>query len=255
MFVKAFKKPIALFCSLSLVLLVALCVLVKSSGAYVVYSGGTVRKLPIYKVQRNDNKISISFDCAYGADYTHKLLDVLDEYDVKCTFFCVEFWIKKFPDVANEIVSRGHEIGTHSKTHPNMSKLSVSEIREELSSSINAIESVTNKKVELFRAPFGDYDNDVIETAESMGLFTIQWDVDSIDWKDISAKEIVNRVVKKTESGSIILCHNNGLHTHEALAYVLSNLQDKGYEFVKISDLIYKENYKINSLGVQIKND
>ncbi len=255
MIFKTLKKPLAVFCTLSLIVVIGLCSAVRISGASVVYTGGTIRKLPIYKVQRNDNKIAISFDCAYGADYTFKLLDTLDEYHVKCTFFCVEFWVNKYPEVVKEIVKRGHEIGTHSKTHPNMSKLSKSEILSELSSSISAIESVANNKVELFRAPFGDYDNDVIETAENMGLYTIQWDVDSIDWKDISAKEIVNRVVKKTESGSIILCHNNGLHTHEALPYILSNLQEKGYEFIKISDLIYKENYKINSFGVQIKND
>lgn len=234
---------------------VFLSLAVKKTGAFVVYAGGTVRKLPIYSVERSDNKISISFDCAYGADYTLKLLDTLDEYDVKCTFFCVEFWVEKYPEMAKEIVKRGHEIGTHSKTHPKMSKLSEGEIREELTSSISKIEGLTGQKVELFRPPFGDYNDRLIEICSDLNIFPIQWDVDSIDWKDISAKEIVNRIVKKTKSGSIILCHNNALHTHEALCYVLSNLQEKGYEFVKISDLIYKENYKINSFGVQIKND
>ncbi|MBQ3235331.1 MAG: polysaccharide deacetylase family protein [Clostridia bacterium] len=240
---------------IAIALVFCLSVATKKTGAYAVYLGGTVRKLPIYSVEREDNKISISFDCAYGADYTLKLLDVLDEYNVKCTFFCVEFWVEKYPDMVKEIVKRGHEIGTHSKTHPKMSKLSESEIREELTSSIAKIEAITEQKVELFRAPFGDYNDRLITVSEDMGLYVIQWDVDSIDWKDISAKEIVNRVVKRTKSGSIILCHNNALHTHEALAYILSNLQEKGYEFVKISDLIYKENYKINSFGVQIKND
>ena len=96
--------------------------------------------------------------------------------------------------------------------------------------------------------------DDVIDVATELGLYTIQWDVDSIDWKDISAKEIVNRVVSKTKSGSIILCHNNGLHTAEALPYILSNLKQKGYEFVKISQLIYKDNYTINAFGRQISN-
>jgi peptidoglycan/xylan/chitin deacetylase (PgdA/CDA1 family) len=136
-----------------------------------------------------------------------------------------------------------------------MSKLNKAQIEEELSSSVKAIEDLTGQKVELFRAPFGDYDNELLEVATAYNLFTIQWDVDSIDWKDISAKEITNRVLSKTKSGSIILCHNNALHTHEALPYILSNLKEKGYEFVKISELIYKENYKINSFGVQVKNE
>ena len=235
----------------SILFMFSLSLVVKINGVADVYFNGTTKKLPIYSVDRSDNKISISFDCAYGAEYTFKLLDILDEYKVKCTFFVVKFWAEKYPDVLKEIVKRGHEVGTHSSTHPNMSKLSEDKIRYELISSMEKITEITGEKVELFRPPFGDYDNEVISVSESLKLYTIQWDVDSIDWKDISAKEIVNRVVKRTKSGSIILCHNNGLHTHEALPYILSNLQQKGFTFVKISELIYKENYTIDSFGVQ----
>ena len=255
MIIRAVKKPVALLLILTFSVFLILLGIVKSTGAYAVYFNGTTRKLPIYAVQRDDNKISISFDCAYGADSTLKILDILDEYGVKTTFFCVQFWVEKYPNVVKEIIKRGHEIGTHSKTHPKMSMLKKEEIEEELSSSIKAIEDLTEQKVELFRAPFGDYDNLLIEVASNFNLYTIQWDVDSIDWKDISAKQITERVVKRTKSGSIILCHNNALHTPEALPYVLSNLKEKGYQFVKISELIYKENYKINSFGVQIKNE
>ena len=246
-----FKLKVKILTLFSLIFIVGLSLIVKYNGIASVYYGGTTRKLPIYSVGRNDNKISISFDCAYGADYTHKLLDTLDEYDVKCTFFVVKFWAEKYPDVLKEIVMRGHEVGTHSATHPNMSKLSSEKITSELVTSIETITSITGQEVHLFRPPFGDYDNKVISVSERLKLYPIQWDVDSIDWKDISAKEIVNRVVKRTKSGSIILCHNNGLHTHEALPYILSNLKNKGFTFVKISELIYKENYEVDSFGVQ----
>lgn len=255
MLIKAIKKPIWLTLAVLLCLIITLSSITIKTGAYAVYFNGSNRQLPIYKVKRSDNKISISFDCAYGADYTEKLLDILDEYNVKCTFFCVEFWVNKFPEMVKKISDRGHEIGTHSKTHPKMSKLSELQIEGELTSSISAIENITGKKVELFRPPYGDYNDKVISVTKRLGLFPIQWSVDSIDWKDISAKEIVKRVVSKTESGSIILCHNQGLHTAEALPYVLSNLKEKGYEFLPIGNLIYKQNYKINSLGVQIKNE
>lgn len=255
MIIKTVKKPFWLFSAILLFLVCLLSSITYKTGAYAVYFNGSNRKLPIYKVDRDDNKISISFDCAYGTDYTEKLLDILDEYNVKCTFFCVEFWAEKYPEMLKKISDRGHEIGTHSKTHPKMSKLSASEIENELVSSKKLIESITGKQVQLFRPPFGDYSDNVITVAEKLGLYTIQWSVDSIDWKDISSKEIVNRVVSKTESGSIILCHNQGLHTAEALPYILSNLKEKGYEFLPIGELIYKENYKINSLGVQIKNE
>lgn len=255
MIIRAVKKPTALIISVIAVVFIVLCSIAKTTGAYAVYFNGSTRLLPIYSVERDDNKISISFDCAYGAEYTKQLLDILDEYNVKCTFFCVEFWAEKYPDMVKEISKRGHEIGTHSKTHPKMSTISEEKIKEELTSSVDKIESITGVKVELFRPPFGDYNNTLIKVANSLNLYTIQWDVDSIDWKDISAKQITERVVKKTKSGSIILCHNNALHTAEALPYILSNLKEKGYEFVTIGSLIYKENYKINSFGVQIKNE
>ena len=115
----------------------------KTASANYLY--GESRKVPIYSVDSNDNNISISFDCAYGADYTDSLLDTLDAYNVKCTFFVVEFWVKKYPEKVSKIIERGHEIGTHSSTHPYMSKLSTSKIESELKSSIDAIETITNK--------------------------------------------------------------------------------------------------------------
>ena len=246
--IKTSKKLITVFISTLLIALVSLTSATNSASVYL----GTVKKVPIYRVGRDDNKISISFDCAYGDEFTLDILDTLDKYNVKCTFFVVEFWVKKFPDKVEEIISRGHEIGTHSRSHPKMSTLSSEQIREELVSSISAIEKITSKKVKLFRAPFGDYDNELLEVASSLDLYTIQWDVDSLDWKNLTAEEICNRVVSKTKSGSIILCHNNGLHTAESLKKTLPALQEKGYEFIPISELVYKENYIINSAGEQL---
>ena len=158
---------------------------------------------------------------------------------------------EKYPEYVKKIDEAGHEIGTHSKTHPYMSKLSESEIREELSSSSGAITAVTGKKVELFRPPYGDYDNLLIDTSNSMGLYPIQWDVDSLDWKNLSATDIAMRIINGVKPGSIILCHNNGLHTAEALPLIFSTLQNRGYEFVPIGELIYRENYAIDSAGKQ----
>lgn len=249
-----YKKGSKLFLVICLVLLLCFSITLNKTDSASVYFNGTTRKLPIYSVDRADNKIAISFDCAYGAEYTDSLLATLNEYKVKCTFFVVKFWVDKYPDKVKKIIENGHEIGTHSSTHPNMSKLSNEKIKEELTLSIDAITSLTNTPVNLFRPPYGDYDNKVITVAESLKLYTIQWDVDSLDWKDLSTSEITKRVVNKTKSGSIILCHNNGLNTHKALPYILSNLQQKGYEFVKISDIIYKENYYIDNFGRQKLN-
>jgi peptidoglycan/xylan/chitin deacetylase (PgdA/CDA1 family) len=187
-------------------------------------------------------------------DYTDALLSVMEKEQVKCTFFMVEFWTEKHPDYVKKIFDAGHEIGTHSATHPYMSKLDKTAIERELYSSSMAIEKITGKKVEVFRPPYGDYDNLLIDTAYSMGLYTIQWDVDSLDWKDLSAKEILNRVVSRVKSGSIVLFHNQGLHTAQALPSIIKRLKSEGYEFVPIGELIYRDNYQIAPDGEQVKN-
>jgi len=228
------------------------CVFLRLIGGYAVYCGGTNRSLPIYCVERTDKKISISFDCAWGVDYTDKILEILKENEATATFFMVKFWTEKYPEYVKKISSSGCEIGTHSSTHPYMSKLSKSEIINELKGSSAAIEKITGKKVELFRPPYGDYDDLVVDTAKEEGLYTIQWDVDSLDWKNLSATEISARVLSRVKSGSIILCHNNGLHTAEALPVILSTLKLRGYEFVNIGDLIYRDGNKIDSTGRQL---
>ncbi len=212
------------------------------------------RSLPIYSVETEEKKIAISFDCAWGVDYTDTLLDVMQKNDVRCTFFAVQFWVEKYPEYVEKIVAAGHEIGTHSRTHPYMSKLSEREIRDELTTSSAAIEKLTGQKVTLFRPPYGDYDNLLIDTCNAMGLFPIQWDVDSLDWKNLSATEIAMRIINGAKNGSIILCHNNGLHTAEALPLIFSTLKNRGFTFVPIGELIYRENYTIDRSGRQHKN-
>ena len=129
--------------------------------------------------------------------------------------------------------------------------MSETAIRDELKTSSEAILRATGQTVTLFRAPYGDYNTTLIDTAKSMGLYTIQWDVDSLDWKNLSATEIALRVVNGVKNGSIILCHNNGLHTAEALPMIFSTLKNRGYQFVPIGSLIYHENYTIDSNGRQ----
>lgn len=250
---KALKKLISIVICLALI--VGLVFAVKGVGGEVVYTYATKnRDLPIYSVERQDKAISISFDCAWGVDYTEQILDCLDFYGVKCTFFMTEFWVDKYPDYVREISNRGHEIGTHSRTHSYMSKLSESEIVSELKTSTEKIEELTGKKVELFRPPYGDYDDLLINTARGMGIYTIQWDVDSLDWKNYSAEKIANRIISKTKSGSIILCHNNGLHTLESLPLIFTELQQKGFVFQPIGELIYKNDFSVRVDGRQIKN-
>lgn len=237
----------------AVVFAVALGLSVGATGAYAVYYNATPRLLPVYSVERADKAVAITFDCAWGTEYTEKILTALERSGVKATFFMVEFWAEKHVDFVKKIDGAGMEIGTHSSTHSYMSKLNCEDIKAELLSSSKAIESVTGKKVELFRPPYGDYDDELIKAASSLGYHIIQWDVDSLDWKDLSATDIAMRVIDKATSGSIILMHNNGLHTAEAVPVILETLKNKGFEFMTVGELIYRENYYIDSNGKQRK--
>ena len=252
-FVVKFKSVIA--CVLTAVAITALSLGAHYSGAYAVWYGNTPRQLPIYSVGRDDKVISISFDCAWGVDYTDKILNALRVSDVKATWFMVEFWAEKYPEYVKKIDEAGHEIGTHSATHSYMSKQSADQIRLELQTSSEAISSVTGKDVELFRPPYGDYDDELIKTASEEGYYTIQWDVDSLDWRDLSATDIAMRVINGVKSGSIILMHNNGLHTAEAVPIIIETLKNKGYKFVPIGELIYRENYTLDVTGRQLQGN
>lgn len=211
------------------------------------------RLIPIYCVDTEEKRIAISFDAAWGADFTGELLSILKQYNVKTTFFLVAFWVDKYPDMVKKIDECGHEIGNHSANHPKMSQLNEEKIKEELIKTSNKIEAITGKKVNLFRPPYGDYNNRLMNTAKNLGYYVIQWDVDSLDYKDYGTDAIVDRVLSKIKNGSIVLFHNNATFTKSALPIVLNKLQQLGYEIVPISELIYKEKYYIDHTGRQKK--
>lgn len=230
------------------------CVLlVCGAGAYS-QAFAQKRKVPVYKVETNRKAVAISFDAAWGADKTRQIMDICDSFGVKATFFLVGFWVDKYPDMVAEISSRGFEIGTHSNTHPQMSKLTESQCQAELAESCAKITAITGNPVTLFRPPFGDYNNTLLTVAESLHLVTIQWSVDSLDWKGISAKDIATRV-QKAESGDIILCHNNSDHITDALPIIFNALQLKGLQVVPIGQLVYTDNFTVDSQGVQHGNN
>ena len=225
-----------------------------TEGVSEVFLLANSRKIPIYSVDSQEKLIAISFDAAYGAEQTGQIMDVLEAHGVPATFFLVGFWVDKYPDMTKEISSRGFEIGSHSNMHSHMSKMSASDIAKDLSQSVGKIEALIDKKVELFRAPYGEYNNTLLNEAEKLGLYTIQWSVDSIDWKGISADEMTTRVLSRIHEGAIVLYHNNSDHVLEALPKTIELLKARGYTFTTIGELIYRENYHIDGTGKQIKN-
>lgn len=218
----------------------------------IVGASATTRELPIYCVKRDNKAVSLTFDAAWGNEDTQTLIDILGKYNVKATFFVVGAWVNKYPESVKALFDAGHEIMNHSNNHAHFSQLSADQIVADITACNNKISAVTGVKPTLFRCPYGEYDDHVVRTLKNMGMYTIQWDVDSLDWKDLSASEITKRVTAKVGPGSIVLFHNAALHTPEALPSIIEYLIANGYSIVPVSELLLKGDYTIDHTGRQL---
>ena len=221
------------------------------SSPAVVGTAATTRLLPIYSVERDNKAVSLTFDAAWGNEDTQMLIDILDQYNVSATFFVTGQWVDKFPESVKALYDAGHEVMNHSNDHAHFNTLTAEEITANINACSDKVEKITGQRPTLFRAPYGEYDDHVIAAVNAMGIYTIQWDCDSLDWKEISAQEIYTRVTTNVKSGSIVLFHNAALHTPEALPNIIEYLLQNGYDIVPVSKLILTGNYTIDHTGRQ----
>ncbi len=215
----------------------------------------TTKKLPIYCTENNKNQIAISFDAAWGNEDTEQLIEILKQFNIKTTFFVVGEWVDKYPESVKALCDAGHEIMNHSNTHPHMPALSIEQMVDEINACNDKIEKITGRRPTLFRAPFGEYDNRLIDTLSSLNMFCAQWSIDSRDWReDYTVEKIVDGVLNNVKQGDIVLFHNAAKHTPKALPIILEKLISNGYEILPISKLIMTNNFHINHEGRQIEN-
>lgn len=214
------------------------------------------KKIPIYSVDSKEKVVALSFDAAWGNEDTAEILSILEKNDVKATFFMTGGWVDNYPEDVKAIAAAGHTLGNHSQNHKNMSQLSVEECKDELMQVHNTVKELTGIEMDLFRPPYGDYDDEVVDTAYEIGYYPIQWSVDSLDWKNYGIQSIVDTVVnhKAMGNGAIVLMHNGAKYTAKALQQVIDGLREQGYTFVSIDELIIKENFYTDHTGKQISN-
>ena len=244
------EKNKAILSALGLVLVVVLIFWAVSSPAIVGVSAAQ-RQLPIYSVQRDDKRVAISFDAAWGNEDTQTLIDILEQYQVHTTFFVVGDWVERYPESVKALSDAGHEVMNHSNHHEHFSQLSSEEIKKNLQACNDKLSAITGVSPVLFRCPYGEYDDHVIQAVKEAGMTAVQWDVDSFDWKEISAKEIQSRVLKNVKPGSIVLFHNAAKHTPEALPGILEALIKDGYTVVPVSELLLEGDTVIDHTGKQ----
>lgn len=237
---------------LSIMMLIGLSVMIIPK-AVTVTNIGTKKDMPIYSVNTQEKKVALSFESAGGNEDTKNILNTLAKYDVKATFFLTGGWVERYPQDVKAIVKSGHDLANHSEKHIQMSMLSEKECTTEIMKVHEKVKELTGIEMDLFRAPYGDYNNLLVGTARDCGYYTIQWDVDSEDWKDYGVDSIIKSVLdnKSLGNGSIILLHNGTQYTAEALEAVITGLQEKGYELVPVSKLIYTGKYTVDRSGRQ----
>jgi polysaccharide deacetylase family sporulation protein PdaB len=211
----------------------------------------TTEELPIYCVDTQEKKIAITFDCAWEDTDTDKIIAILKKYNAKATFFAVGEWLTRCEASAKKYAEAGHEIMNHSDAHKYPTKQSKEELLTDIAACGKKIENITGKTPRFYRPPYGDYNATVVKCAREAGYQTVQWSVDSLDWKDITVEEIYKRTTTKIKPGDILLFHTGKKNTPAALDMTLNKLEGEGYTFVLTSELVYEKDYTIDANGVQ----
>jgi len=190
-------------------------------------------------------QIALTFDAGWLYENTEALLNLLDKYNVKATFFVRGLWAKEHPNLATEIVNRGHDLENHSLTHGHMNTMTDAEVQNEILKTTDIIRETTGFLPQLFRPPYGEYDKRILRILKEEGYpYTILWTVDSYDWAEemngvkITKDYLVNRVLNKASDNGIILMHVGGYETINALPEIITGLRSKGYELVKVNDML-----------------
>lgn len=226
-------------------------VMLTSNKTTVMTSAGTGKLLPIYKVDTKEKKVSLTLNCAWNDSDIDSIIQTLKENNCKVTFFMVGDWVKKYPEAAKKVKEAGHEIGTHSNTHPHVNKLSYEQNVLEIEQSVKLIKETTGADVKLYRPPYGEYNDTVIKSANETGYFPIQWSLDTLDYTNLTGEQMWDRLKNRLSSGDIILMHNGAKHTADSLDMIIKNIKSNGYEIVPVSELIYTDNYTIDVNGTQ----
>lgn len=192
---------------------------------------------PVCRVDTAEKQVALSFDVEWTDVQTGELLRILKKYRAKATFFVVGRWAETHRESVLQIAMADCELGSHSMAHSNMQKLSPEEQAADLQACNRVLEQITGKKPGLFRAPYGAYSPELLSAARGEGMLSIQWDIDSLDWKNLPPEQICNQIVEQIRPGSIVRFQSSALNTPTALESLLEILQNEGYTFVTVSEL------------------
>ena len=198
--------------------------------------------IDIYRNHDNDcMKIALTFDDGPHPKYTPQILNILDKYRIKATFFTVGINAYYYPDTLREVSKRGHEIGNHTFSHPHVNQVDSYHLKEEIAQCEETVYGITDLRTRVFRPPEGMIDSSILAVVRELDYRVILWDIDTRDWAHTPAEDIAKNVIEHIKPGSIILMHDyigSNSPTCEAMNIFIPKLIKMGYKFVVISELI-----------------
>lgn len=192
---------------------------------------------PVYKATEENSSAALLCNVVWGTEYVGSMLDILDRYDAKATFFLGGQWAEENPDLVKRMVTDGHEIANHGYGHRHHAGMSLDANREEIEKAETAIEGITGIKTDLFAPPYGEFDKTTLSAASALGYTTVMWSVDTIDWRGDGVDAILNRVLDKAGPGDFILMHPTE-DTIKALPIIIERLSDEGTGFETVGELL-----------------
>jgi len=192
---------------------------------------------PIYRGNPDKPMVGFIINVAWGNEYLPDMLATLKKHNIQASFFLEGRWVKENPDLAKMISEAGHEIGNHSYTHPDMKNLSAAEIKNQLQKTNDVIEATTGRVPTWFGPPSGSYRDEVVKIADVMGLGTIIWSVDTIDWQRPAPETVIQRVESKIHPGALVLMHPTA-PTAKALDRMITIIESKSLKIGTVSETL-----------------
>lgn len=201
---------------------------------------------PIYRANISDKKVALTFDISWGEKMPPKVMEILRQNEIKCTFFISGPWAKKYPATVRQLVSDGHEIASHGHSHVNFSSLSRAGVAANIKNAHDTIKEVAGVEAKHIRPPNGDFNSVSLEVTAESGYRTIIWSLDSLDWKNPGVQAIIERLLTRVKPGDIILMHASDTcqQTDSALPQVIEGIRAQGYDFVTVSEILRLQDAK-----------
>lgn len=215
-------------------------IFVLTLGAFILSMEGktsTVAAEPIYQGNEDSKSMALTCNVFWGEEYIGRMLEILEEKDVKVTFYIGGTWAEKFPGLIKKIKEKGHEIGSHGYSHPHPDQLSVDGNKNDIARAEKIIQGITGEKPKLYAPPYGERGAAVLQAAGDMGYRTVLWSIDTVDWQLPDPGVIEERVIGKAHNGGIVLMHPTA-PTVKALPRIIDTLKERGYQIITVGEML-----------------